>query len=182
MRSAAVLVFIAQVAALRPLIGGMTTLMQPRAAIHMKDDVDLNAAFANRLKATTGTAAPKQAKRRAAAQDAAEAKKNAPKNRLGARLDLGNKPQNFFRGLADRDEASTVSADEDADLMSESDKTIFLIGFGLLAALLLGTKGISAFDQQQYDNAMVDKNFDLVRCLDYAFSGSEKLICRLKYN
>ena len=37
--------------------------------------------------------------------DKAEKDKKAAKNRIGPRLDLANRPQNFFRGIAERDAA-----------------------------------------------------------------------------
>lgn len=188
--------------------------------ILMEDEkgFDLNAAFAARLKETTGTDAPKQAKRRADAQQAAEAKRKGPKNRRGPNLDLANKPQNFFRGLAERDERfkdtqarrrdEGLGELEEADLLDAEDAQIFLAGFALFAVLLAVGPVSSYFEQQGYQEAChqprpsaptgsprvttglepprpqaVDSgNLALQKCLDYAYSFSEKNICKIKYS
>tara|TARA_B110001452_G_scaffold155725_1_gene129614 strand:+ start:121 stop:729 length:609 start_codon:yes stop_codon:yes gene_type:complete len=149
---------------------------------------DLNAAFAQQLKKSTGTDSPREAKKRTDRLAAAEKRSKEPKNRPGTRLDLANKPQNFFRGLAERDEeAQRRAADgaelEEADLLDADDAKIFAIGFVLIAVFFAFATGFipDKLDQQAYQKAIDTDNLDLRKCLDYAYSFSEKNICKFKY-
>eukprot|EP00316_Scyphosphaera_apsteinii_P024914 CAMPEP_0119306352 /NCGR_PEP_ID=MMETSP1333-20130426/7136_1 /TAXON_ID=418940 /ORGANISM="Scyphosphaera apsteinii, Strain RCC1455" /LENGTH=141 /DNA_ID=CAMNT_0007309631 /DNA_START=213 /DNA_END=638 /DNA_ORIENTATION=+ len=137
---------------------------------------DLNAAFAAQVK--------KDSK---ANKLEAEKKQNDSKNRLGPRLDLTNRPQNFFKGLAERDEKRERDREqgleyESAPLMSESDRNIWIGGFALAAALFVSSNAFTALDQQAYQSAVDNNNYALTNCLDMAFSNSEKNICRIKFS
>jgi hypothetical protein len=141
---------------------------------------DMRAAFAAQLKQQK----EQEAKEKKA--KAAQERKARPRNRLGADLDLGNRPQNFFRGIAERDANLQRARDngdtfEQAGLMDESDKQIWIGGLALIAAFFLANWGFSTLEQQQYQDAVDSKNYELVQCLDTAFSFSEKNICKLKY-
>ena len=120
------------------------------------------------------------------ARDKEEKEKKRPKNRLGTRLDLENRPQNFFRGLADRDamlEQRRQQGFEDtpAELLGDSDKQTFLAGFALAAAFVLGQQAIAGFEQSIADQAVEQGNLELTRCLNDAFGNSERLICYTRY-
>uniref|UniRef100_A0A7S3FM35 Uncharacterized protein n=1 Tax=Haptolina ericina TaxID=156174 RepID=A0A7S3FM35_9EUKA len=187
------LVSVSRAALLHGPTANLAHALTRTGAVHMKGDSgrsDLKAAFAARLKETTGTDAPRAAKRRTDANEQAEEKKKAPKNRPGARLDLANRPQNFFRGLAERDEKladlrDRGFTDEQAELMSADDKRTFLIGFGLFAAILLGRFGFTQLDasirDQAYQQAIQSSNTQLTRCLDDAFFIAERSLCYIKY-
>ena len=149
---------------------------------------DLNAAFASQLKKSTGTDAPREAKKRTDRQREAEKRSKQPKNRPGTRLDLANKPQNFFRGLAERDEVAKRRAEEgagleEADLLDAEDARIFAIGFVLIAVFFAFATGFvpDQLDQQAYQKAVDTNNLDLQKCLNYAYGFSEKNVCKFKY-
>ena len=115
-------------------------------------------------------------------EDAAAKKEQQRKVRPGPRLDLENRPQNFFRGLAERDERLAEMPDlERAELMSDDDKKIWLGGFALIALVVGANVAYGSYEEQAYRTAFDEGNTALVRCLDTAFSFSEKNICRMKY-
>jgi len=147
---------------------------------------DLNSAFADALKQQTGTDKPREAKKRVEAQQAATAKKQKPRNRPGTPLDLANRPSNFFRGMAERDERlDRLRADgvelERAPLIDPDDYVTWIVGILAIIAFFAAGPIYDVLDKQGYQQAVDAENWDLVRCLDSAFSNSEKLICKTKF-
>ena len=118
-------------------------------------------------------------------EDDAKKKEEKGKIRLGPNLDLANRPQNFFRGLAERDERlereGLPDGVERATLVSDYERNLWIIGLSLIAAVVAAKFGYSAYETNAYQAAVDNDNNQLVRCLDMAFSFSEKNICRLKY-
>ena len=177
--SVALVVAAANGAAAYAFVGGVAA---PRVAVASTGRV-----LAHRMQADEDSLADlfgqalKQQKKEDTERKQEERRNDQRKIRPGPRLDLENRPQNFFRGLAERDERLAQQPDlERATLMSNEDAKVWIGGIALIAAVVGANVAYSAFEEQAYQAAVDDGNYALVRCLDTAFSFSEKNICRLK--